>query len=90
VVVVSRNSINDANPVVVIVPAVPKEQLEVSAYGHLVVVSQGVIDLEGEWVFVCTHVRSLRLDQLTTLAGALPPRLMTRIDSALRTVLDLN
>jgi len=59
-VVVSRNSINDANPM--IVPAVPKEQLQDVAYGHLVVVPQGIIALEGEWVFLCTHVRSLRLD----------------------------
>jgi mRNA-degrading endonuclease toxin of MazEF toxin-antitoxin module len=90
VVVVSRNSINDANPIIVIVPAVPKEQLEVTGYGHLVVVPQGTIEIQGEWVFVCTHVRSLRLDQLTAPAGTLPPRVMTKIDSALRTVLELN
>ena len=90
VVVVSRNSINDANPIVVVVPAVPKEQLEVIAYGHLVVVPQGAIGVQGEWVFVCTNVRSLRLDQLTTSAGALSPRLVTKIDNALRTVLELN
>jgi mRNA-degrading endonuclease toxin of MazEF toxin-antitoxin module len=89
-VVVSRNSINDANPIIVIVPAVPKEQLEVTGYGHLVVVPQGTIEIQGEWVFVCTHVRSLRLDQLTAPAGTLPPRVMTKIDSALRTVLELN
>jgi mRNA-degrading endonuclease toxin of MazEF toxin-antitoxin module len=90
VVVVSRDSINDANPIIVIVPAVPKEQLGILGYGHLVVLPQGVVAIEGEWVFVCTHVRSLHVDQLTSSAGVLPPRLMTKIDSALRTVLDLN
>ena len=90
VVVVSRNSINDANPIIVIVPAVPKEQLEVTDYGHLVVVPEKTVQVEGEWVFVCTHVRSLRLDQVTASAGALPPRLMTKIDGALRMVLELN
>src|SRR5882762_8406473 len=84
VLVVSRNSINDANPTIVIVPAVPKEQLPDIGYGHLVVVPQGIIAVEGEWVFVCTNVRSLRPDQLTASAGALPPRLMTKIDGALR------
>jgi mRNA-degrading endonuclease toxin of MazEF toxin-antitoxin module len=46
--------------------------------------------VEGEWVFVCTNVRSLRRDQLTVSAGALPPHLMTKIDGALRMVLELN
>ena len=90
VVVVSRNSINDANPIIVIVPAAPKEQFKGAAYGHLVVAPEGTIRLKGEWVFVCTHVRSLRLDQLTASAGALPPHLMTKIAGALRSVLELN
>lgn len=90
VVVVSRDSINDANPIIVIVPAAPKEQFGVVSYGHLVVLPQGVVAVEGEWVFVCTHLRSLHVGQLARSAGALPPRLMAKIDSALRTALGLN
>jgi mRNA-degrading endonuclease toxin of MazEF toxin-antitoxin module len=88
VVVVSRDSAN-ANRIIVIVPAVPRELLVVIDYG-LVVVPQGILGIAGEWVFLCANVRSLRLDQLTSSAGTLPPRLMSKIDSALRGVLNLN
>src|ERR1700684_2472158 len=81
VAVVSRNSLNDASPIIVIVPAVSKGELEVTAYGNLVVLPPGATSLGGEWVFVCTHVRSLLLDQLTSPAGTLPPRVMTRIEN---------
>lgn len=90
VVVVSSNSVNDASPTIMIVPALPKEELQGATYPNLVVVPQGTIAIEGEWVLVCTNVRSLRPDQLTVSAGTLPARLMTRIDNALRTVLQLN
>jgi len=90
VVVVSSNSVNDANPTIVIVPAVSKEELRGATYPNLVVVPQGTIALEGEWVFVCTNLRSLHPDQLTVSAGTLSASLMTKIGNALRTVLELN
>ena len=90
VVVVSRDSINHASPIIVIVPAVLRERLPVIRYGNLVVLPPGTTSLGDEWVFDCTQVRSLGLDELTAPAGTLPQGVMTKIDSALRTVLQLN
>jgi mRNA interferase MazF len=88
VVIVSRDAINAASPVVVVVPVTTLRQGR-RVYPSQVVLAAGEGGLTADSVALGEQVRAIATHRLATRRGALPRTTMVRLDHALRITLDL-
>lgn len=88
VVIVSRNAINDASPVVVVVPFTTHHEGR-RIYPSQVLVEAPAGGLATHSVALGEQVRAISKVRLSRRRGALSPMIMRRIDEALLITLDL-
>lgn len=88
VVVVSRDAINAASPVVVVVPVTSLRRGR-RTYPSQVVLAAGEGGLDVESLALGEQVRAISKGRLGDRRGALPPEVMRRLDRALLVALDL-
>lgn len=88
VVVVSRDAINQASPVIVAVPATDASNKKRIYPSHVrVAAGQGGFTLDS--VVLCEQVRAISKTRLTSHLGRLDRAVMTSIEAALKITLDL-
>ncbi len=88
VVVVSRDAINRASPVVIVVPATDLANKKRIYPSHVkVAAGQGGFTIES--VILCEQVRAISKTRLTNHLGRLDRATMASIDAALKITLDL-
>lgn len=88
VVVVSRDAINTASPVVVVVPLTtfrPKRRV----YPSQVIIAGGEGGLDGDSVALGEQIRAIAKHRLGRRRGTLDPATVTRLERALMVTLDL-
>jgi mRNA interferase MazF len=88
VIIVSRNSINQYSPVVVIVPLTDAGNVK-RTYPNNVLIRTGEGGLNVDSVALAGQVRAIATSRLLRQRGTLTAETMTRIDLALRITLDL-
>lgn len=88
VVIVSRDAINAASPVVVVVPVTSLRRGR-RTYPSQVVLAAGEGGLDVESLVLGEQVRAISKSRLGGRRGALPPEVMRRLDRALLVTLDL-
>jgi mRNA interferase MazF len=89
VVIVSRNAINDASPVVVVVPLTSSKRGRRLYPSHVAIrASDGGLRVDS--VALAEQVRAISKTRLGDLWGALSETAMRRIDRALMITLDLS
>lgn len=88
VVVVSRNSLNKYSPVVCICPITDADNKK-RIYPSHVTVAAGVGGQTIDGIVVCEQVRTISKTRLQRRIGTFEKDLMTRIEAALKIVLDL-
>ncbi|MFQ5739239.1 MAG: type II toxin-antitoxin system PemK/MazF family toxin [Acidobacteriota bacterium] len=88
VVVVSRDAINAASPVVIIVPCTSYRTGK-RIYPSQVILGAPEGGLKADSIVLCEQVRAISKSRLVSQWGSLPASSMQRIDQALLIVLDL-
>lgn len=88
VVIVSRNAINRASPVVVVVPFTKADNVK-HLYPHTIRISKDDGGLSLDSVALTGQVRAISKSRLSRRRGTLSPKSLSKIDRALRIALDL-
>ena len=88
VVIVSRDAINRASPVVIVVPCTSWTQ-ERRLYPSQVLVTAPEGGLKADTIALCEQVRAIAKDRLAERWGMLPPATIDLLDRALLIAMDL-
>jgi mRNA interferase MazF len=88
VVVVSRDAINRASPVAIVVPLTGLGNCP-RVYPSQVVIGSGTGGLSMDSVALGEQVRAIAQKRLCSYLGHLPPEIMTKISVALKIAMDL-
>ncbi len=89
VVIVSRNAINSASPVVVIIPLTKRANVK-RDYPNNVTIPKGEGGLNVDSVALGGQVRAISKSRLLQFCGTLSATTMQAVDQALRITLDLS
>jgi len=89
VVIVSRDSINQNSPVVVVVPVSDRSNFK-KIYPSQVILKRGVGGLTMDSVVMCDQVRAITVDRLNTYLGRLDYEHIQAIEAALKNVFDFD
>lgn len=90
ILIVSRDTLNRGSEYVLIAPVVERSRVTPTQLPSHVVVSGTSTKLDDEWVILCELIRPVNKEHLQRLLGQIPPKLQSKADNSLETVLALD
>jgi mRNA interferase MazF len=88
VIIVSRDAINKASPVIVVVPLTRRIHKR-HIYQSQVEIAAGVGGLTADSVALCEQVRAIAKTRLGQQSGRLPSNVLSQVNASLKIALDL-